>query len=72
MIITVWVNDMLTFATTVELKNKAKADVQSKWEITDLGVPSKIVGIKLTISPDSIFISSSRYIDTILLREGLG
>jgi len=71
-IITVWVNDMLTFVMTVELKNKAKADVESEWEITDLGVPSKIVGIELTISPDSIFISSNRYIDTILLREGLG
>jgi len=71
-IITVWVDDMLTFATTVELKNKAKADVQSEWEITNLGVPSKIVGIKLTISPDLIFISLSRYINTILLREGLG
>jgi len=71
-IITVWVNNMLMFATTVELRNKAKADVESKWEITDLGVPSKIVGIELTISPDSIFISSSKYIDSILLREGLG
>jgi len=71
-IITVWVDNMLTFVTTVELKNKAKADVKSEWEITDLGVPSKIVGIELMISPDSIFISSNRYIDTILLREGLG
>jgi len=71
-IITVWVNDMLTFTTTVELKNKVKADVKSEWEITNLGVLSKIVGIKLTISPDLIFISSSRYINTILLREGLG
>jgi len=71
-IITVWVDDMLTFATTVELKNKAKADVESEWETTNLRVPSKIVGIELMISPDLIFISSNRYIDTILLREGLG
>jgi len=72
MTITVWVDDMLTFATTIELQQKAKADVESKWEITDLGIPSKIVGIELTISPDSIFISSSKYIDAILLRENLG
>ena len=71
-IITVWVDDMLTFATTIELKYKAKADVESEWEITDLGVPSKIVGIELTISPDSIFISSSKYIESILLKEDLG
>jgi len=46
--------------------------VESEWEITDLGIPSKIVGIELMISPDSIFISSSKYIDSILLREDLG
>ena len=72
MTIMVWVDDMLTFATTVDLQKKAKADVESKWEITDLGIPSKIVGIELTISPDSIFISSSKYINSILLREDLG
>jgi hypothetical protein len=71
-IITVWVDDMLTFATTIELKMKAKADIKSKWEITDLGIPSKIVGIELTISPDAIFISSSKYIESILQREDLG
>jgi len=59
---------MLIFATTIELKYKAKADVESKWEITNLGVPSKIVGIELMISPDSIFISSSKYIESILLK----
>ena len=71
-IIAVWVDDMLTFTTTIVLRDKTKADIESKWEITDLGVPTKIVGIKLTISPDKIFISSSKYIESILLREGLG
>ena len=73
-IITVWVDDMLTFTTTVALKLKAKQDIESEWEITDLGTPTKIVGIELTISPDAIFISSHKYIETILKREfeGLG
>jgi hypothetical protein len=62
---------MLTFATTIELQKKAKADVEEEWEITDLGEPTKIVGIELTISPDRIFISSSKYIESILIREGL-
>ena len=72
MIITVWVDDMLTFATTIVLRDKTKADIESKWEITDLGVLTKIVGIELMISPDKIFISLSKYIKLILLREGLG
>ena len=71
-IIAVWVDDMLTFATTIALRDKTKADIESEWEITDLGVPTKIVGIELTISPDKILISSSKYIKSILLREGLG
>lgn len=58
-IIIVWVDNMLLFTTTIELKNKAKANIESEWEVTDLGMPSKIVGIKLTISLDSIFIFSS-------------
>jgi hypothetical protein len=67
--ITVWVDDMLIFATTIQLKLKAKADIESEWEVTDLGTPTKIVGIELSISPDSISISSSKYIDNILLKE---
>jgi hypothetical protein len=70
-IITVWVDDMLLFATTVELKQRAIADVSSEWEITDLGTPTKIVGIELAISPDSISISSTSYINAILARENL-
>ena len=69
--ITVWVDDMLIFATTVELKMKAIKDIEAEWEITDLGTPMKIVGIELTISPDAISISSSGYINSILAKEGL-
>ena len=46
-------------------------DVESEWEITDLGTPTKIVGIELTISADAISISSSSYINSILAKEGL-
>ena len=69
--ITVWVDDMLLFSTTIELKMKAINDIESEWQITDLGTPTKIVGIELTITPDSIFISSSSYINSILQKEML-
>jgi hypothetical protein len=71
-IITVWVDDLLIFSTTLELKKKVIEDVKSEWEITDLGEPSKIVGIEITRTQDTIAISSSKYIETILLKEGLG
>jgi len=51
--------------------NKMKADIKAKWEVTDLGEPSKIVGIKITIGKDSIAISQSKYIELILKKEGL-
>jgi len=69
--ITIWVNDMLLFATTIKLKNKAITDVESEWKITDLGMPTKIVSIKLAISADVISISLSSYINSILAKEGL-
>ena len=48
-----------------------KSDIKAKWEVTDLGTPSKIMGIKITISKDSIAISQSKYIESILKKEGL-
>jgi len=62
---------MLIFATTDQLKSKAIADVENEWEITNIGISTKIIGIKLMIAPDSISISSSRYIESILIKEGL-
>ena len=70
-IITVWVNDLLLFATTIRLMSKMKADIRAKWEVTDLGEPSKIVGIEITFGKDSIAISQTRYIESILKKEGL-
>ena len=70
-IITIWVDDVLLFSMTVEFKEKAIADINSEWAMTDLGTPTKIVGIELVISSDSISISSTSYINTILAREGL-
>ena len=66
-----WVDDMLIFATTEELKMKVITDVENEWEITDIGILTKIVSIELMITPDAISISSSSYINSILTKEGL-
>jgi len=71
MIITVWVNDLLLFATMIRLMNKMKADIKAEWEVTDLGELSKIIGIEITIGKDLIAISQSKYIESILKKEGL-
>ena len=70
-IITIWVDDLLLFAMTIRLMNKMKSDIKAEWEVTNLGEPSKIVGIEITMGKDSIAISQNKYIESILKKEGL-
>ena len=59
-IITVWVDDLLLFATSNNLMNKMKDQIKSIWEVTDLGDPAKIIGIEIAISKNSIIISQEK------------
>ena len=70
-ILTVWVDDILLFATSDKLIEQTISDIRSVWEITDLGEPTKIVGIEITQTGDKITISQKIYINAILEREGL-
>jgi len=47
-IITIWVDDLLLFASTNKAMERIKSDLQSEWEITDLSKPLKIIRIKIT------------------------
>jgi len=51
--------------------SKMNSDIKAKWEVTDLGKPTKIVGIKIMMGRDTIAISQTRYIKSILKKEGL-
>jgi hypothetical protein len=70
-IITVWVDDLMLFATSEDLMAEMKGNLRSEWEVTDLGEPAKIVGIEITRKDKSITISQERYIDAILEKEGM-
>jgi Reverse transcriptase (RNA-dependent DNA polymerase) len=48
-----------------------KNELESVFELTDLGGPSKIVGIEITQTLDSITIIQKQYILTILQSEGM-
>ena len=48
-----------------------RTTLRSEWEVTDLGEPSKIIGIEVTRSDDTITISQERYIENILWKEGM-
>ena len=68
-ILTVWVDDSLLFASSDSTMDHMKDTLRSEWEVTDLGEPSKIVGIEITRSDDSISISQTRYIENVLRKE---
>ena len=70
-IITVWVDDLLLFATSDELMKQTKSDLCTEWEVTDLGKPTKIIGIEITQTEDAITISQRIYVESMLKCEGL-
>ena len=69
-IITVWVDDLLLFSMSDDLMKKTKEEHQSKWTVTDMGEPQKIIGIEITKS-ESIIILQEKYIENIPRREGM-
>ena len=72
-IITVWVDDLLLFTMTQGLMTSLKLQLQSMFEVTDLGDPKKIVGIEIMWdhAKGTLFIGQTWYIDTILWAQGL-
>ena len=50
---------------------QTKSDLHTEWVMTNLGEPTKIVGIEITQTENSITISQKLYIKSILEREGL-
>ncbi len=70
-IVTVWVDDLLLFTTSDALMDKTKANINAEWETTDLGEPSKIIGIEITRSANTISIGQKQYVEAILKCEGM-
>ena len=70
-IITVWVDNLLLFASSDKAMTAMEDNVKSKWQMTKLGEPSKIIGIEIAIDEHSVTISQKKYIENILEKEGL-
>ena len=65
-IITVWVDNLLLFNNTNKIMAQVKMDLNSMFELTNMGEPSKIVRIEITQEEGSITIKQTRYIESIL------
>ena len=70
-IITVWVDDLMLFASNDKMMRHMKKTIKSRWEATDLGEPAKIIGIEISTRRDQISISQTKYIESILRNEGM-
>jgi hypothetical protein len=53
------------------LMQQTKSDLCTEWEATDLGEPSKIIGVEITQTEDSLTILQKVYIESILECKGL-
>jgi hypothetical protein len=67
-IITVWVDDLLLFALSTAAMEKLKEELNELFDLTDLGEPSKIVGIEISIADDAVTISQPQYVDSLLRK----
>jgi len=68
-IITIWVDDLMLFATSDRMMDHMKNTIKSEWEATDMGQPSKIIGIEITFTDDTVIISQQKYIENLLKKE---
>ena len=69
--ITVWVDDLLLFTTWDEGMANLKMVLEKIFNITDLGDPSRIVGIEIMRTKETLTISQPLYIDSILRKYGM-
>jgi len=50
---------------------KMKEEIKDSWEVTDMGEPKKIIGIKISHTRNNVTISQQHYIESILECEHL-
>ena len=68
-IITVWVDNLLLFASGDDLMQKMKEEIKASWDVTDMGEPKKIIGIEISHVGNTVTISQQHYIESILEHE---
>ena len=70
-ILTVWVDDLLQFTSNNSLGIKLQDELSSIFELTDMGGPSKVVGIEISQGDNSITISQNNtYYQSFKRRNG--
>jgi len=67
----VWVDDLLLFASFIQIMERLKSELNSLFDLTDLGEPTKIVGVEINVTNDSVTILQPQYIDALLHKYNM-
>ena len=67
-IICLYVDDMLIFGSNLHVINDVKSMLSANFDMKDLGEVDVILGIKITITENGIFLDQSHYIEMILKK----
>ena len=65
-VLTLYVDDLLIFSSTIEQIDETKRFLAQTFEIKDMGCVDTILGIKVIKKDSSIILSQSHYVDQIL------
>jgi Reverse transcriptase (RNA-dependent DNA polymerase) len=72
-LITIWVDDLLIFTTSIKSMEITKHDISESFEVTDLSEPNKMVRIEINQDQEhrKIIIMQTSYIEAILAKYSL-
>lgn len=71
LILTLYVDDIILFAQSIDKVNEVKTLLMSEYEIRDLGRASYLLGINIKYEGNKIRLSQSLYIDKLLSEYGM-
>ena len=66
------VDDMILASPSKEFSDKFYADMCAVYDVKDLGTPEYVIGVHVTLAPNSIKLLQDRYIDDLYVRHTPG
>jgi hypothetical protein len=71
MLLGVYVDDLIITDTTLSAINEFKAEMMSLFKMSDLGILSYYLGIKVVQKPGRIFLGKAAYVEKMLDKMGM-
>ena len=68
LIVAVYVDDLLVFSNNQQWVNKLKKDLMTRFRMKDLGMASKVLGMRVTRGDGKVMLDQEQYINELLQR----